>query len=105
MSEKEAKHYVRPNNVSVKNADMPDEMQTAVFHICQEKLDSGKNESGIADLVRKELDREFSPTWHVAVGQNFGAYVTHEAKNFVYFYLGARNSPTADVGFLVFKSG
>lgn len=30
----------------------------------------------------------FSPTWHCIVGRNFGSYVTHETKHFIYFYLG-----------------
>jgi hypothetical protein len=25
---------------------------------------------------------------HVIVGRNFGSYVTHETKHFIYFYLG-----------------
>ena len=31
-------------------------------------------------------------------GRNFGSYVTHETKNFIYFYLG-------QVAILLFKSG
>lgn len=36
--------------------------------------------------------------WHCIVGRNFGSYVTHETKNFIYFYLG-------QVAILLFKSG
>ena len=32
------------------------------------------------------------------VGRNFGSYVTHETKHFIYFYLG-------QVAILLFKSG
>mmetsp|Transcript_37390 Transcript_37390/g.57384 ORF Transcript_37390/g.57384 Transcript_37390/m.57384 type:complete len:116 (+) Transcript_37390:135-482(+) len=35
---------------------------------------------------------------HVIVGRNFGSYVTHETKHFIYFYLG-------QVAILMFKSG
>mmetsp|Transcript_9452 Transcript_9452/g.19774 ORF Transcript_9452/g.19774 Transcript_9452/m.19774 type:complete len:99 (+) Transcript_9452:485-781(+) len=35
---------------------------------------------------------------HVIVGRNFGSYVTHETKHFIYFYLG-------QVAILLFKSG
>ena len=35
---------------------------------------------------------------HVIVGRNFGSYVTHETKHFIYFYLG-------QVAVLLFKSG
>lgn len=34
----------------------------------------------------------------VSAGRNFGSYVTHETKNFIYFYLG-------QVAILLFKSG
>ena len=35
---------------------------------------------------------------HAVVGRNFGSYVTHETKHFIYFYLG-------QVAILLFKSG
>ncbi len=40
----------------------------------------------------------FSGPRHVIVGRNFGSYVTHETKHFIYFYLG-------QVAILLFKSG
>lgn len=45
-----------------------------------------------------EFDKKYSPTWHCIVGRNFGSYVTHETKHFIYFYLG-------QVAILLFKSG
>ncbi|KAF2976244.1 hypothetical protein EK904_002679 [Melospiza melodia maxima] len=35
-----------------------------------------------------EFDKKYNPTWHCIVGRNFGSYVTHETKHFIYFYLG-----------------
>lgn len=52
----------------------------------------------IAAFIKKEFDRKYSPTWHCVVGRNFGSYVTHETKHFIYFYLG-------QVAILLFKSG
>mgnify|MGYP003887993505 CR=1 FL=1 len=46
----------------------------------------------------KEFDKKYNPTWHCIVGRNFGSYVTHETKHFIYFYLG-------QVAILLFKSG
>jgi hypothetical protein len=40
----------------------------------------------------------FGSNRHVIVGRNFGSYVTHETKHFIYFYLG-------QVAILLFKSG
>ncbi|MES1905861.1 MAG: Dynein light chain 1, cytoplasmic, partial [Paramarteilia canceri] len=45
-------------------------------------------EKDIAEHLKKGLDSSFEPTWHVIVGRNFGAYVTHEGKHFIYAYVG-----------------
>ena len=42
----------------------------------------------IAAFIKKEFDKKYNPTWHCIVGRNFGSYVTHETKNFIYFYMG-----------------
>jgi dynein light chain LC8-type len=52
----------------------------------------------IAAYIKKEFDKKYNPTWHAIVGRNFGSYVTHETKHFIYFYLG-------QVAILLFKSG
>lgn len=49
-------------------------------------------------LLFQEFDKKYNPTWHCIVGRNFGSYVTHETKHFIYFYLG-------QVAILLFKSG
>ena len=45
-----------------------------------------------------QFDKKYNPTWHCIVGRNFGSYMTHETKHFIYFYLG-------QVAVLLFKSG
>ena len=55
-------------------------------------------EKDIAAYIKKEFDKKYNPTWHAIVGRNFGSYVTHETKHFIYFYLG-------QVAILLFKSG
>ncbi|VDO93162.1 unnamed protein product, partial [Heligmosomoides polygyrus] len=45
-------------------------------------------EKDIAAYIKKEFDKKYNPTWHCIVGRNFGSYVTHETKHFIYFYLG-----------------
>lgn len=56
------------------------------------------NLQDIAAYIKKEFDKKYNPTWHCVVGRNFGSYVTHETKHFIYFYLG-------QVAILLFKSG
>ena len=39
-------------------------------------------------LTNAQFDERKGPTWHCIVGRNFGSFVTHETKHFIYFYLG-----------------
>ena len=55
-------------------------------------------EKDVAAYIKKEFDKKYHPTWHCIVGRNFGSFVTHETKHFIYFYLG-------QVAILLFKSG
>ena len=61
-------------------------------------LQKMEREQDIAGYIKKEFDAKHSPTWHCIVGRNFGSYVTHESKHFIYFYLDSH-------AVLLFKSG
>ena len=39
------------------------------------------------EKIKTEFDDRWSPHWHVVIGRNFGSFVTHETKKFVFFYL------------------
>uniref|UniRef100_A0A8C4N859 Dynein light chain n=1 Tax=Eptatretus burgeri TaxID=7764 RepID=A0A8C4N859_EPTBU len=82
----------------IKNADMPDDMQEDAVSFAKQALDKFNIEKDIASFIKKEFDKKYNPTWHCVVGRNFGSYVTHESKHFIYFYLG-------QVAILLFKSG
>jgi len=82
----------------IKNADMSEEMQQDAVDCATQALEKYNIEKDIAAYVKKEFDKKYNPTWHVIVGRNFGSYVTHETKHFIYFYLG-------QVAILLFKSG
>ena len=93
----------------VKNADMTEEMQQEAVDCATVALEKYNIEKDVAAYIKKEFDKKFNPTWygdqlcaqsrrHCIVGRNFGSYVTHETKNFIYFYLG-------QVAVLLFKSG
>ncbi|KAB0365549.1 hypothetical protein FD754_009705 [Muntiacus muntjak] len=68
----------------IENADMSEEMQ--------------QDSKDIAAHTKKDFDRKYNPTWPCTMGRNFGSYVTHETKHFIYSYLG-------QVATLLFKSG
>ncbi|KAK2879641.1 hypothetical protein Q8A73_023453 [Channa argus] len=82
----------------IKNADMSDEMQQDAVDCAMQAMEKYNIEKDIAAFVKKEFDKKYNPTWHCIVGRNFGSYVTHETKHFIYFYLG-------QVAILLFKSG
>ena len=72
----------------VKNADMSEDMQQDAIDIATQALEKFNIEKDIAAFIKKEFDKKYNPTWHAVVGRNFGSYVTHETKHFIYFYLG-----------------
>lgn len=82
----------------IKNADMSNQMQDEAIKTAVTALEKFNIEKDIAAYIKKEFDKKYSPTWHCIVGRNFGSYVTHETKHFIYFYLG-------QVAILLFKSG
>ena len=82
----------------VKNADMSEEMQQDAIDCANQALEKFNIEKDIAAYIKKEFDKKYNPTWHCIVGRNFGSYVTHETRHFIYFYLG-------QVAILLFKSG
>lgn len=98
----------------IKNADMSEDVQQDAVEvsiclylliyelspsqIATQAMEKFNIEKDIAAYIKKEFDKKYNPTWHCIVGRNFGSYVTHETKNFIYFYLG-------QVAILLFKSG
>lgn len=62
-------------------------VQAAAIEVAREAQDKLSIEKDQAAFIKKEFDRRYGPTWHCVVGRNFGSYVTHESKNFIYFYL------------------
>ncbi|XP_046337805.2 uncharacterized protein LOC124119361 [Haliotis rufescens] len=82
----------------IKNADMSEDMQQDAVDCSTAALEKYNIEKDIAAYIKKEFDKKYNPTWHCIVGRNFGSYVTHETKHFIYFYLG-------QVAVLLFKSG
>ncbi|KAI0291886.1 dynein light chain type 1-domain-containing protein [Russula brevipes] len=73
----------------IKNADMGEEMQQECVDVASAALEKYNIEKDIAAQIKKEFDRRHGTTWHVVVGKNFGSYVTHETKHFIYFYIGS----------------
>ena len=88
----------RAAEVQIKNADMNEVLQVEVVELAKTAMDRFNTEKDIANFIKKELDKSHTPFWHCIVGRNFGSYVTHETKHFVYFYID-------ELAVLAFKAG
>mmetsp|Transcript_5978 Transcript_5978/g.9730 ORF Transcript_5978/g.9730 Transcript_5978/m.9730 type:complete len:93 (-) Transcript_5978:160-438(-) len=87
-----------PRKPVIKNADMSQDMQDEAVELAVQAMDKYNKEADIANYLKKEFDKKKGPFWHCIVGKNFGSYVTHETKHFIYFYLG-------QLAILLFKAG
>ncbi|KAI9493859.1 dynein light chain 1, cytoplasmic [Zychaea mexicana] len=81
----------------IKSADMSEEMQQEAIECSTQALEKFNIEKDIASHIKREFDKKYGNTWHCVVGRNFGSYVTHESKHFIYFYHG-------QIAILLFKS-
>eukprot|EP01016_Furgasonia_blochmanni_P047932 TRINITY_DN7094_c0_g1_i2.p4 TRINITY_DN7094_c0_g1~~TRINITY_DN7094_c0_g1_i2.p4 ORF type:complete len:101 (+),score=26.90 TRINITY_DN7094_c0_g1_i2:300-602(+) len=72
----------------VKLTDMPEEIQREVQDVALLAIKKCNTEKEIATFIREEFDQRYNKTWHCVVGRNFGGYVTHESKHYIYFYVG-----------------
>lgn len=91
----EPEHYYKTATIAV--SDMPVKQQEYAVDCALLARELHTSETDIAAYIKIEFDKKYEPTWHVVVGKNYGSYVTHQANNFVFFYL-------RKVAFLVFKS-
>jgi len=81
--------------------DMPDDLQRGIIEcakIAASKFDVDRNGASAAEYIKKHLDEELEPHWHVVIGNNFGSYVVHDQMRFIYFKLNSRC-------YLIYKSG
>mmetsp|Transcript_10642 Transcript_10642/g.22370 ORF Transcript_10642/g.22370 Transcript_10642/m.22370 type:complete len:103 (-) Transcript_10642:423-731(-) len=82
--------------------DMPDDMLKDALETCSRVIDQYPDFENdglkIAETVKKEFDERWTPYWHVILGRNFGSFVTHETRCFLYFYIG-------DKAVMIYKAG
>lgn len=78
--------------------DMTEEMKREAIATAESVLETYNNGKDIARAIKMHFVDKYPGSWHCVVGRNFGAYVTHEAKHYIYFYIG-------QMAFLLYKSG
>lgn len=81
--------------------DMSDNMLKDSIETARKLIDASEFDSKgleFTEKIKEEFDSRWGPHWHVIIGRNFGSFVTHESKHFIYFYLG-------DKAIMMFKAG
>eukprot|EP01033_Poteriospumella_lacustris_P007621 gene7621-5479_t len=70
--------------------DMDDhsDMKHDAFTVVAAALETNTEEKDISKHVKTFFDQKYGPTWHCIVGSDFRAFVTHESKHFIFFYIG-----------------
>jgi dynein light chain LC8-type len=66
----------------------------ASYALFEKKL---TEQTAIAQFIKRELDRKYGSVWHVIVGRDFASYVSHDDRNFLYFFVGT-------CGFLLWRT-
>ncbi len=79
------------------NADMTPEMVNDAREFANTAFETETQERAIATHIKREFQNKYHGLWHCIVGKNFGSFVTHETKAYIYFYVG-------QMGVLLWKS-
>lgn len=66
------------------------DMKRDAILFAKEALDSAeiKEEKDVSAFIKRKFDKKYGPTWHCIVGSDFKAFVSHESKHFIFFYIG-----------------
>ncbi|KAH9584143.1 Dynein light chain [Trypanosoma melophagium] len=70
------------------NADMTKDMQEEARNLVIQAFETESLEAAVASFVKREFQKKYKGIWHCAVGKNFGSYVTHETKGYIYITWG-----------------
>ncbi|KEG12391.1 dynein light chain [Trypanosoma grayi] len=70
------------------NADMTKDMQEDARNFVIQAFETESLENAVASFVKREFQRKYKGVWHCVVGKNFGSYVTHETKGYIYITWG-----------------
>jgi dynein light chain LC8-type len=65
--------------------EMPDEMRADAIKEANSAAEHRDSEKEISRAIKQFFDAKYSPCWHCVVGKNFSAYVSYEAKYFIFF--------------------
>ena len=78
--------------------EMSDNMRDEAIKEASVAAEKEASEKDISRAVKNYFDNKYSPCWHCIVGKNFNAYVSYEAKHYIFFYV-------KQVAILLYKVG
>ncbi|CCI48480.1 hypothetical protein ABG067_006084 [Albugo candida] len=84
--------------------DMEDDILEDVIQVVTRRLKEfdadgwEKCGSTVCEEIKAHLDTTWEAYWLVCIGRNFGSYVTHVTRNFVFFYYNEK-------AIMVYKAG
>lgn len=64
------------------------EMKNDALSVAAVAIEGNQEEKDISKHIKTYFDQKYGPTWHCIVGSDFRAFVTHESKHFIFFYVG-----------------
>ncbi len=64
------------------------EMKNDALKVAAAAIEGNQEEKDISKHIKVHFDQKYGPTWHCIVGSDFRAFVTHESKHFIFFYVG-----------------
>lgn len=70
------------------NADMPKEMISEVHSLVIQAFETESEENAVATFIKHEVVKKYKGIWHCVVGKNYGSFVTHETKGYIYITWG-----------------
>ena len=70
------------------NADMPKDMIEEAYQLALAAFEDLTQEKAIATYIKQEFTKKYKGLWHCCVGKNYGSFVTHETKAYIYFLVG-----------------
>lgn len=72
--------------------DMSDDLLKYAIDTCRDELsnieDFDADGQKCIETIKNKFDEDWGTNWTVIIGRNFGSFVTHEMRKFVFFYLG-----------------
>ncbi|OMJ67617.1 hypothetical protein SteCoe_35166 [Stentor coeruleus] len=67
--------------------EMADDMRDDAIREASMAAEHKDSEKEISKAIKKYFDSKYQPCWNCVVGKSFNAYVSYQAKHFIFFYV------------------